>query len=263
MTNNTKDSGVELRECQICSAKPKLTAEELTDHKYKWNGTTQIMHLDCECGLTVSFEFNDSKPEHRVNFDEWNMDLLYRVWNGHPKNPQTHIEGVEAKHAGCNIDASPLCEKGYAFLQGIIDKLPTPKTPRFRLEDYNDSKDNAGQTLWDGNNPIAGFFVFRNHMNNSKLITWNTRATPTDNEARLRDLVIVLEDGAEPEAGDVIGSRLGFWTLGELDFGGKVVNSGFKSHEHWWRTLWDGKIIQRQGKPVIYQSALKEQPTGE
>lgn len=72
--------------------------------------------------------------------------------------------------------------------------------------------------------------------------------------AKLRNAVIVLEDGVMPEAGDVvIAETENLLEDGRLDFTSISAEYFVRKDLHPFKVK---KIIQRQGKPVIYESEI-------
>lgn len=71
-----------------------------------------------------------------------------------------------------------------------------------------------------------------------------------DANKRLRDAVIILPDGAEPEVGDL--------ACYNENFGSAHILNAADLRMDYARPF---RIIQRQGKPVIYQSALATDKT--
>lgn len=71
---------------------------------------------------------------------------------------------------------------------------------------------------------------------------------------KLRDAVIVLEDGAEPEVGDVVIAETDvFLEDGRLDFTSTSADYYVGKNYQSFRVK---RIIQRNNKPVIYRSEL-------
>lgn len=83
----------------------------------------------------------------------------------------------------------------------------------------------------------------------------------TDKPERLAELVIILPDKEKVQKDDLIDTDFGFGFVTEV----KENNFNLALHQGtrdtwkdgtWFRNFGDYKIIQRNGKPVIYQSAL-------
>ncbi len=75
---------------------------------------------------------------------------------------------------------------------------------------------------------------------------------------RLREAVIILPDDAEPEVGDVVVAETDtILDDGRLDFTSQSAEYFVRKDLHPFRVK---QIIQRNGKPVIYESALNPTP---
>lgn len=68
----------------------------------------------------------------------------------------------------------------------------------------------------------------------------------------LKNAVVILEDGTEPEVGDLV-TNIGMaaWWVAEIK-DGKFYGVGNK----YYGNLDEAKIIQRNGKPCVYKSQL-------
>lgn len=77
-------------------------------------------------------------------------------------------------------------------------------------------------------------------------------ALPTQPDAeRWREAMVILPDDAEPDVGDIVWSE--YWIASSyINSGRELASIKYDIENH----TQDWKIIQRNGKPVVYQSAL-------
>lgn len=78
----------------------------------------------------------------------------------------------------------------------------------------------------------------------------------------IEELVVILEDGAFPQKDDVLDmGNIGFAIVTEIEDNNinlafTDLSVGLMKDGAWFRK-WNQKIIQRNGRPVIYKSALE------